>query len=70
MNKSQLLDELKSLAILVSDSNDQEVQQSAIVIYGLMGALSAGGPFLDIFLIGVAEKVEEQLILIKSLTDT
>ena len=66
MEKSQLMEELKALTILTADSDDHEVRLSGAVLHGLLGAITAGGPFLELFINDVHEAVKRQLILVKS----
>lgn len=60
MQREQFIDRLKTLASDAAESDDIVVRHSASVLYGLLGAITAGDGFFEPFIDTVAVLVRNQ----------
>lgn len=68
MQREQFLAELQALANRARTSNEDAVQQSAVVLFGLSGAMKAGDEFLDAFIDRTVETIQNQLAILKEVS--
>ena len=67
MQREQFLEKLGALAKEASESKDPTVKQSAVVLYGLSGAIKAGDDFFEPVVDAFAETLKIQREILRGM---